>query len=175
MSLGQKPVKNARFTSTFFPLHLSLLTVGENMMPIGYWTVVSKNPFRFYLSMGVGNHSLILLKKYKEAALHFMPWSEKERVVRAGYVSGRDVDKAEMLGFTLKPAQVLEHTKLVEGADSVFELSVHSELKNISREFAPFIMDVVAVHGDINPLEREPIIFLSEDQFGTLGERWEYR
>ena len=175
MSLGQKPVKNARFSSMFFPLHLSLLTVGDNMMPIGYWTVVSKNPFRFYLSMGVGNHSLILLKKNKEAALHFMPWSEKERVVRAGYLSGRDVNKAETLGFTLKSAQVLERTKLVEGADSVFELSVHSELKNISREFAPFIMDVVAVHGEINPLAREPIIFLSEDHFGTLGERWEYR
>ncbi len=170
----QKQAKTARFRSTFFPLHLALLSVGENIMPIGYWTVVSKNPFRFYISMGVGNHSLQLLRKYKEAALHFMPWSEKSRVVRAGYLSGRDINKVEELGFSLISAKELEHTKLVDGADSVFELVVHSELRNISTEFAPFIMDVVAVHGDINPLDRQPIIFLSEDYFGTLGEKWEY-
>lgn len=164
----------APFKSAFFPLHLALLTVGENMMPIGYWTIISKKPFRILLSVGVGNHSLVLLKKYKEAALHFMPWSERERVVRAGYLSGRDVNKAELLGFKLTPAEVLEHTRLVEGADSSLEMVVYRELMHVSTEFLPFIMDVVAVHGHINPIERDPILFLSEDHFASLGERWEY-
>ena len=52
------------------------------MMPLGYWTVVSKDPFRFLISMGVGNHTLKLLKEYQEAALHFMSWSDREQVVR---------------------------------------------------------------------------------------------
>jgi flavin reductase (DIM6/NTAB) family NADH-FMN oxidoreductase RutF len=73
-------------------------------MPMGYWTVISKDPFRFLICMQVGNHSLTLLKKYKEAALHFMPWSERQRVVDAGQISGRDVDKAAKLGFDLYPA-----------------------------------------------------------------------
>jgi len=166
--------ETALFTPTFFPLHLALLTVGENLMPIGYWTVISKDPFRFFISMGVGNHSLLLLKKHKEAALHFMPWSDRERVVRAGYLSGRDVNKADELGFSLRKAEKLQHTKLIEGADSTFETVVHRELMNLSREFALFILDVVAVHGDVGPFERQPIIFLSEDRFGTLGEQWEY-
>ena len=49
------------FAAKFFPLHLALLTVGENMMPMGYWTVVSKDPFRFLISMGVGNYSLEIM------------------------------------------------------------------------------------------------------------------
>lgn len=167
--------KNAPFSTRFFPLHLALLSVGENIMPIGYWTVISKEPFRFLISMGVGNHSLILLKKYKEAALHFMPWGDRERVVQAGHLSGRDVNKADKLGYKLYPAEKLQHTRLVEGADSIFELVVYMELLNLSREFIPFVMDVVATHGSIQPKDRQPIFYLSLDDFATRGEGWEFK
>ena len=167
--------KTSAFTAQFFPLHLALLTVGENMMPMGYWTLISKDPFRFLISMGVGNFSLTLLKKYKEAALHFMPWEDRERVIRAGYLSGRDVNKAEVLGFNLRPAEKLQHTRLVEGADAIFELVVYRELSNLSREFAPHVMDVVAVHGSKNVFKREPILYLSQEEFATLGETWTFR
>jgi flavin reductase (DIM6/NTAB) family NADH-FMN oxidoreductase RutF len=144
------------------------------MMPMGNWTVISKNPFRFLIAMEAGNHSLILLKKYKEAALHFMPWSERERVIRAGYLSGRDVNKAKRLRFGLKPAEALQHTKLVVGADNVFEMVVLQGLKGLSREFVPYVMDVVAVHGDKHMVDRKPILFLSDKDFATLGENWRY-
>jgi flavin reductase (DIM6/NTAB) family NADH-FMN oxidoreductase RutF len=160
------------FAAKFFPLHLALLTVGENMMPLGYWTVVSKDPFRFLISMGVGNHTLKLLKDYQEAALHFMPWSDRERVVRAGWLSGRDMNKAETLGYRLLPAEKLEHTYLVEGADTTFELKVLKELTDLSREFVPYVMDVVAIHGTRHS---DPILFLSRKDFATLGERWKYQ
>lgn len=166
---------NASFEAKYYPLHLALLTVGENMMPIGNWTVISKDPFRFLIAMSVGNHSLTLLKKYKEAAPHFMPWQERERVVRAGHLSGRNVNKAEKLGFRLYPAQALKHTRLVEGADSIFELTLHVELMgNLSREFALFAMNVVMVHGELRPDQRLPIFYLSQEDFATLGERWTY-
>jgi flavin reductase (DIM6/NTAB) family NADH-FMN oxidoreductase RutF len=166
---------NAPFQAKYFPLHLALLSIGENLMPIGNWMVISKDPFRFLIAMGVGNHSLTLLKKYKEAALHFMPWQERERVVRAGHLSGRNVNKAEKLGFQLYPAEKLAHTRLVDGADSVFELTLQMELMgNLSREFALFVMNVVAVHGELRPDQRLPILYLSLEDFATLGERWTY-
>ena len=167
-------VQTARFDTRFFPQHILLLTTGENLMPVGYWTVISKDPFRFVICMGVGNHSLLLLKKYKEAALHFMPWSRREQVVRAGYLSGRDVIKADVLGFNLLPAEKLQHTYLVEGADSVFETVVYRELPNLSREFTPFVLDVVAVHGEMRLQDQQPILYLSQESFATLGENWEY-
>jgi len=144
-------------------------------MPMGYSTVISKDPFRFLLCMQVGSHSLTLLRKYKEAGLHFMPWSDRPRVVDAGEISGRDVDKATQLGFNLYPAQALEHTKLVQGADAAYELIVNHELMRLSREFAIFVMDVVATHGEVKPSDREPILSMSLDDFATLGERWEHK
>ena len=61
-----KTVQTAKFDTRFFPQHLLLLSVGENLMPMGYWTVISKDPFRFLICMGVGNHSLLLLKNIKK-------------------------------------------------------------------------------------------------------------
>ena len=145
------------------------------MMPIGHWTVISKNPYRILIAMEKGNHSLTLLKKYNEVALNFMPWSDRQRVVRAGYLSGRDGNKAEKIGFTLVPAQKLEHTKLVEGADNVLEATVNQELPNLSSEFAIYVLNIVATHGKMNPTDRTPILYLSDKDFATFGEFWKYQ
>ena len=165
----------APFNARFFPQHVLLLTTGDNLMPMGYWTVISKDPFRFLICMGVGNHSLGLLRSTGEAALHFMPWSARERVVRAGYLSGREVNKAEKLGFELLPAEKLQHTRLVAGADVVYETVVHSELPDLSREFVPFVLNVVAAQGKVRPQKRQPILYLSLEDFATLGETWQYK
>ena len=103
---------NVAYNTQYFPLHLAFLTVGENMMPIAHWMVISKEPFRFLIAMQLGNHSLTLLRKYQEAAIHFMPWSDRERVVRAGYMSGDFTNKAERLGYQLLPAQRSDFTEI---------------------------------------------------------------
>lgn len=162
----------APFNAKFFPQHITLVSVGENILPMGYWTVISKNPFRFLICMQLGNYSLGLIRKYQEAALHFFPWGDRERVVKAGHISGRDGNKAERLGFQLTPAEKLSYTKLVEGYDSAYETVVYQELKGLSGEFAIFILDVIITHGKVNPLKREPIFFLSLKDFATVGEKW---
>ena len=94
----------APFNTKFFPQHVLLLSTGSNMMPMGYWTVISKEPFRYLVCMQLGYYSLGLLRKHREPALHFFPWSERKVVVKAGHISGRDGSKAERLGFNLLPA-----------------------------------------------------------------------
>jgi flavin reductase (DIM6/NTAB) family NADH-FMN oxidoreductase RutF len=163
--------ETAAFRDTHFPLHLALLSAGHNMMPLGNWVVISKEPFRFLIAVSVGNYTLQLLQDYNEAVLHFMPWSERERVVRAGWMSGREVNRAERLGFSLEPADRLRHTALVTGYDSAFELVTFRVLEGLSREFVPYVMDVVAVHGGKN---NRPILFDSRKDFATVGERWRF-
>ena len=163
------------YNTQYFPLHLAFLTVGENMMPIAHWMVISKEPFRFLIAMQLGNHSLTLLRKHQEAALHFMPWKDRERVVRAGYMSGDFTNKAERLGFTLVEAEKLKTTRLIEGADAVFETVVNQEIPGISREFAPFVLDVVAFHGQVDAAERQPILFMKEYHFSTTDENWRFQ
>ncbi|HBX70170.1 MAG TPA: flavin reductase [Chloroflexi bacterium] len=166
---------SAPFDANFFPQQVLLLSVGENMMPMGYWTVISKEPFRFLICMQLGNYTLELLRQHREAALHCMPWSERERVIKAGHLSGRDGPKAPRLGFNLIPAAKLAHTQLVEGAHVTYETVVFQELEGLSHEFALFVLDVVATHGKISPLRRSPILFLSQKDFATLGEKYHYR
>lgn len=163
------------YNTHYFPLHLAFLTVGDNMMPIAHWMVISKEPFRFLIAMQLGNYSLKLLRKFQEAALHFMPWQDRERVVRAGYMSGDFSNKAEKLGFSLISAEKLSHTKLIEGFDVVFETRVWKEIPDISHEFAPFVLDVVAVQTRIEPIKRSPILFLKEKEFATIGDGWRFR
>jgi len=167
---------NIPYTTGFFPLHLAVLSCGENFMPMGYWTVVSKEPFRFLISIGNGNHTLNLLRKHNECALHFFPWSAKEWIVRAGYISGRDVNKAQRLNVTLLPAEKLQVTKLLNGYENAYECVVLQELKGISADHAQFVLDVVATHETIPPEKRQPILFTSQKNFTTTGnEQWLFK
>lgn len=93
-------------------------------------------------------------------------------MVKAGNISGRDGSKAERLGVTLRPAEKLGTTKLVDGFDSAYETVVYKELEGLSAEFAIFELDVIATHEVIKPVRREPITFLSLKDFATLGEKW---
>jgi flavin reductase (DIM6/NTAB) family NADH-FMN oxidoreductase RutF len=155
----------------FYPMHLGLLTVGENLMPIAWWTPVSKDPFRFLLAIDRRNWSLGLLRETREAALHFLPFAERERVVRAGYVSGRRVRKAERLGFALAPAAVLERTRVLAGAPVCYELRVARELDEPAGDHAPFVCDVVHVHRGRKPVAGEPLLFCGFHDVATLGAR----
>lgn len=159
------------YDSSFYPMHLALLAVRDNLMPIAWWTPISREPFRVLLAMDRRNWSLDLLRETREAALHFMPFRDWERVVRAGYASGRRTDKAARLGFDLEPAHALATTRVVAGAEAVFELAVTSELAEPAGDHVPFVCDVVHVRGKERKSEATPILFLGFRDFATLGER----
>jgi hypothetical protein len=36
-------------------MHLALLTVGENFLPLAWWTPISKLPFRFLIAVELEN------------------------------------------------------------------------------------------------------------------------
>jgi flavin reductase (DIM6/NTAB) family NADH-FMN oxidoreductase RutF len=163
------------YYSGFYPMHLALLTVANNLMPMAWWTPISKEPFRLLITLDRKNHTLSLLRQYREAVLNFLPWARREPVVRAGYLTGRKADKAERLGFHLRPAQQLQHTAVVEGVYTAFELIVVSELDAPSGDHVPFVCDVVHVHRHRRPAQEDPILFLGYRDFATLGERWRFR
>lgn len=171
------PPSGDRYYSGFYPMHLALLSVAGNVLPVAWWTPVSKDPFRFLIAIDRKNHSLELLRRCGEAALHFFPWGERERVIRAGYTSGRKRDKASRLGFAMEPAACLAETRVVRGADSIFELRVRREVDDgdDAGDHAPFLFDVVHVHRRTRPAMGAPLLFLGWRDFATLGERWRFR
>jgi len=160
------------YRSYFYPMHLALLSVGRNFMPLAWWTPVSKEPFRFLLAIDRKNHTLFLLRELGEAALSFLPWEERAWVVRSGYLSGRRVDKAEKLGVALRPAQKLQKTLVPEKALAVFELKVEEWPSD--GDHALFLGEVLHVEGSPEA-RRRPILFLGFRDFATLGETWRHR
>ncbi|MBU6281429.1 flavin reductase [bacterium] len=159
------------YFSGFYPMHLALLVVGDNPMPIAWWTPVSREPFRFLLAMDRRNWSLGLLREKREAALHFFDFADAERVVRAGHASGARVDKAERLGLVMRPAERLASARIVEGARCAFELAVVRELDEPEGDHVPFVCDVVHVHRGERSENVEPILFLGFHDFATVGPR----
>lgn len=169
-------MSNVPYSTGCFPLHLALLSCGENFHPLGYWTVVGKEPFRFLISVGLGNYTLKLLREKNEAVLHFFPWSAREWVVRAGYVSGRDVNKARRFNLNLVEAEKLKATKLVDGYENAYECVVLSELKGVSVDHAQFVLEVVAAHENVPAEMRDPILFFTQKNFINLhGGQWTFK
>ena len=72
-------------------------------------------------------------------------------------------------------AEKLQTTRLIEGADAVFETKEFQEVPGISHEFAPFVLDVIAFHGKVDTAERQPILFMKKYHFDTTDEQWRFR
>jgi flavin reductase (DIM6/NTAB) family NADH-FMN oxidoreductase RutF len=166
---------HGRYYSGFYPMHLGLVSVATNLFPVAWWTPVSKQPFRFLVAVDRRNFSLELVRQYGEAALHFFPYAERERIVRAGYMSGRRRNKAARLGFDLIPATRLAATRIVPSAEAIFEMTVRQELVDTDGDHAPFVFDVVHVHRGKRPATGSPLLFLGYRDFATLGERSRFR
>ena len=165
----------ANYYSGFYPMHLGVLSVAANFFPVAWWTPISKQPFRFLIAVDRINHSLALLREHREAALHFFPYADRERVVRAGYLTGRRTNKAVRLGWDLLPSVCLRTTRLLAGAAATFELVVRDELDAADGDHAPFVFDVVHVHRGTRPATGAPLLFLGYRNFATLGDRWRFR
>ncbi len=166
---------NATYFSGFYPMHLGLMAVADNVFPIAWCTPVSKEPFRFLAAVDRRNFSLELLRREREAVLHYFPFAERERVVRAGYLSGRRGGKAKRLGFELGPAQVVTRAPLVAGATCAFELRLERELEAPEGDHVLFLFDCVHVHRGSRPAQGEPLLFLGYRDFSTLGPRARFR
>lgn len=166
---------NDRYSSAFYPMHLGLLSVATNVMPIAWWTPISKEPFRFLLAIDRKNHSLHLIREHREAVLHFLPFERRESVVRAGYLTGRRTRKIDRLGFPTRPAATLRDTVVIEGADAAFELALASEVEHPLGDHVPFVFDVTHVHRLRRPATGRPLLFLGYRDFATLGDRGRFR
>ena len=167
--------ESGTYTSAFYPMQLAVVTVGDNPFAAAWWMPISKEPFRFAIAVDRGNHSLGLLREHGEAALNLLPFAKWKKVVRTGYASGRDGDKARLLGLKLGAAQRLRATRLALEAETSFELSLDQEVDTGDADHALFLFSVLAVHGERRPREREPILFLGGHDLAPVGPRVRHR
>lgn len=157
------------YRSFFYPMRLGLLAAGENFMPIAWWTPISQNPFQFLLAVDKKNYTFHLLKSLGEGALCFLPWQEREWVIRAGYLSGKKKNKAQHLNVPMRPARKLAHTLVPQKALAIYEL--HVTTLPDAGDHGIFVGNVIHVEGSTQA-KKAPILFLGYRNFATIGETW---
>lgn len=162
---------DGRYYSGFYPMHLGLLSVATNLFPVAWWTPLSKQPFRLLVAVDRRNYSLELVRQHGEAALHFFPYTERQRIIRAGYLSGRSYTRLQS-----HPGHAPCSDAHTSGCRRDLRDDVRRELADSDGDHAPFIFDVVYVHRGTRPCDRlSPLLFLGFRDFATLGERWRFR
>lgn len=133
--LGEAPYPQPRIAT--------MLSVGDNFMPLSWHMPVSKSPFRYAVAIREENYSHQLVKKYREFALNFLNYTYYQTYADAGAVHGDQVDKFALTGLTKKEAEFIQ-APLIEEAYMIYEC----RLFDIQRfgDHDLFIADVLAVH-----------------------------
>jgi len=161
-----------------FPMQTVLVSCNDekgntNLITLAWHTPISRNPPLYGISVSPKRHSYSLIKKSKEFAINFMPYSEVEAAHFCGTHSGRNTDKLCRTGLTLIPSQALTAPLIKEGY-------AHLECELIKTttlgDHTLFVGKVVAVSADENAFEKNllrtdrvhPIYYIGQNQYTTL-------
>ena len=93
-------VKSEEFYTLIFPCKTFLLTVGGNIITVSWLMPVSKNPPILVTSIKPQRHSYKLLREYMDFVVNVPPMDYLDDVFKCGVISGREVDKFKVTGFT---------------------------------------------------------------------------
>ncbi len=97
-------------------------------MPATWNTPVSMDPPLFAVAIAPIRYTYKLVEEYGEFGINFLPFEKAELVYRAGYTSGRNIDKFEELGLTrVKPKKI--KTPLLGEAITAIECRVLNKIE----------------------------------------------
>ena len=105
------------------PRQVIMLVVGgfekANMMPLGWHTILSRNPFLVGLAISPRRFSHSVLMDFPFATINLVDKTLKELVENTGKCSGRNVDKFEK--FRIGKALAENGSAYIEGAPAYME------------------------------------------------------
>lgn len=126
-----KSLKTEKALTFIEPGPLTLVTTFDgkkpNVMTIS-WTAALDFDQHILLATGTWNYSFSALLKTKECVVCIPGADLVRKAVRAGMLSGRDVDKFKKLGLKTKPAQTVQ-APLIAGCIACLECRVTDYIK----------------------------------------------
>jgi flavin reductase (DIM6/NTAB) family NADH-FMN oxidoreductase RutF len=160
------------------PMQTVLVTCNDeagktNIITLAWHTPISRIPPLYGISIAPKRYSHELIKKTKEFAVNFVPYSLVEAADYCGTHSGRTTDKVCQTGLTLIPAKKLTVPLIKEGY-------AHLECKLTKSipigDHTLFIGEVVAISADENAFKDEllrtekvhPLYYIGENSYTTL-------
>jgi flavin reductase (DIM6/NTAB) family NADH-FMN oxidoreductase RutF len=133
-----------------YPEAISLVIVRDrkgkfNPIPLGWVTMVSREPPMVAISVGLTRYSLEEIRHRREFVLAFPPSTMGKEILYYGTTSGRDVDKLAETPIRTQPATQIDGV-ILSDAVANFECLVVSELT--TGDHVLFVADVVASHAN---------------------------
>jgi len=145
-----------------------------NCLAVSWQTPLSFDPPLIGVSIGYKRYSYHLIHHSGEFVINVMPIDKAKVVLRAGEISGKNVDKFKVLGLTVEQGKSVK-APVIQEAIAAIECMVEEEVA--VGDHALFIGRVVATH--INPeyydrsgkpyLKKiKPLLYGGKNQFCTI-------
>lgn len=139
----------------------------DNIMTLGWHTVLEFTPSLVGLMISAGNHSFHMIRNGRACVINLPTVALTDAVIGIGNSSGRDIDKFAEFGLTAAPATAVE-APLIAECHANFECVLHDDVLVDRYNF--FIFQVVAAHVAATPDHPETLHYTGDGRFMVAGQ-----
>jgi flavin reductase (DIM6/NTAB) family NADH-FMN oxidoreductase RutF len=144
----------------------------NNIMTMGWHTVMEFAPSRIGCFITSANYSFELIRKSRECVINIPTAKLVNEVVGIGNCSGSDVDKFQKYKLTAEPADKVK-APLIKECYANFECKVADT--SLLRKYSFFILEVVKAHVAASPKYPETLHYRGDGVFMISGKSVSYR
>lgn len=138
----------------------------QNIMALGWYTIMEFSPSLIGCMISEGNYSFDLINKSEQCVINIPAIALAKTVVAIGNCSGRDNNKFKQ--FKLTPQQAVSvRAPLIMECFANFECQLYD--RKLVRDYNFFIMEIVKAHLATAPSDSETIHYRGDSIFMKSG------
>ncbi|MCU7619345.1 flavin reductase family protein [Chryseobacterium sp. PBS4-4] len=141
----------------------------QNIMTMGWYTIMEFKPSLIGCMISSGNHSFELIRKSKECVIIIPTLELSQTVVAIGNCSGADVDKFNEFDLDIKDGDLVK-APLLENCFANFECRLYNN--KLIKDFNFFIFEIVKAHVATSPKYPKTIQYRGESHFVESGRNF---
>ena len=139
----------------------------NNIMTLGWHTVMEFTPSLVGCIIAEGNHSFRMIRESRECVINLPTTALTDTVVGVGNTSGAQIDKFATFGLTaVEPHEVA--APLIAECHGSFECRLHDDALVDRYNF--FIFEVVKAHVAVSPKHPATLHYTGDGVFMTAGK-----
>lgn len=139
----------------------------NNIMTMGWYTVMEFTPALIGCFITSGNHSFEMIKKSGECVINIPTVDLIDKVIDIGNSTGADIDKFEKFGLTPQKSQSVD-APLIEECYGNFECRVAD--KHLLSKYDFFILEVLKARVAVTPKYPTTVHYRGEGVFMVSGK-----
>ncbi|MDX5629620.1 MULTISPECIES: flavin reductase family protein [unclassified Brenneria] len=139
----------------------------NNIMTLGWHTILEFSPSLVGLMISGGNHSFEMIRRSRECVINLPTTALTDTVVGIGNTSGADIDKFAEFNLTAQAAQEVA-APLIAQCHANFECRLYDDA--LVERYNFFIFEVVKAHVATSPKHPETLHYTGEGIFMVAGK-----